>query len=196
MMCLTSQPSTGSPSTSSYNLSTSGSASTSYTPYGSSPQNNPYFPFLGPPQLVAPPPGQPHGGFNSIQPSPIQQLHNFEQLNTENPAHLSNNAKKKGKNPNNNNPRLEGGNPQQNPPTGGKQNQGNPNPQGGNSNNQLRQGRKNNIRTNFPCALYGEYGHYTHHFPQIVDFKWMKESMNVQRPPASPAPQQAPQQYL
>jgi hypothetical protein len=98
MMRLTSQPSMGSPSTSAYNLSTSGSASTSYTPYGLSPQNNPYFPFPGPPQLVAPPPGQPHGGFNFVQPSPIQQLHNFEQLNIENPAHLLNNAKKKGKN--------------------------------------------------------------------------------------------------
>jgi hypothetical protein len=49
---------------------------------------------------------------------------------------------------------------------------------------------------NFPCALCGEHGHYTHHFPQIVDFKWMKDSMNVPRPPAPPAPQQAPQQYL
>ena len=49
---------------------------------------------------------------------------------------------------------------------------------------------------NFPCALCGEYGHYTHHFPQIYDFKWMKESMNVQHPLVSPAPQQGPQHYL
>jgi len=48
----------------------------------------------------------------------------------------------------------------------------------------------------FPCILCGELGHYTHHFPQIVDFKRMKDSMNTPRPRASPAPQQAPQQYL
>jgi hypothetical protein len=81
-------------------------------------------------------------------------------------------------------------------PLGGNQNQGNQNPQGGNNNNQPHQGRNNNLRTNFPCALCGEYGHYTHHCPQIVDFKWMKASMNPQCPPAPPAPQQAPQQYL
>jgi hypothetical protein len=98
MMHATSQPSTGSPSTSTYNLSTSGSDSTSYTPYGSSPQNNPYFPFLGPPQPVAPPPGQPQTDINFVQSFPIQQLQNFEQLNMENMAHLLNNSKNKGKN--------------------------------------------------------------------------------------------------
>jgi hypothetical protein len=50
MMCLTSQPSSGSPSTSTYNLGTSESTSPSYAPYGSLPQNNLYFPFPGPPQ--------------------------------------------------------------------------------------------------------------------------------------------------
>jgi hypothetical protein len=49
MMRLTSQPSSGSPYTSAYNLGTSESNSPSYVPYGSFPQNNPYFPFLGPP---------------------------------------------------------------------------------------------------------------------------------------------------
>ena len=34
--------------------------------------------------------------------------------------------------------------------------------------------RNNNLRKNFPGALCGVYGHYTHHFPQIIDFKWMK----------------------
>jgi hypothetical protein len=43
MMHPTSQPSTGSHSTSAYNLSTSGSASTYYTPYGSSPQKKSIF---------------------------------------------------------------------------------------------------------------------------------------------------------
>jgi hypothetical protein len=98
MMRPTSQPSSGSPSTSTYNLGTSESASPSYAPYGSLPQNNLYFPFPGPPQPVSPPHGQPHVDVNFVQPSPIQQLHTFEQLNTENPSHQSNNAKKKGKN--------------------------------------------------------------------------------------------------
>jgi hypothetical protein len=74
MMHLVSQPSMGPPSTSTYNLSTSGSASTSYMTYGSSPQNNPYFPFPGPPQPVVPPTGQPHISVNFVQPSPFQQL--------------------------------------------------------------------------------------------------------------------------
>jgi hypothetical protein len=46
---------------------------------------------------MAPPQGQPHAGVNFVQPSPIQQFQNFEQLNTK-IAHQSNNAKKKGKN--------------------------------------------------------------------------------------------------
>jgi hypothetical protein len=86
MMRPTSQPSSGSPSTSAYNLGTSESASPSYAPYGSLPQNNLYFPFPGPPQPVAPPHGQPHADVNFVQPSPIQQLHTFEQLNMENPG--------------------------------------------------------------------------------------------------------------
>jgi hypothetical protein len=53
---------------------------------------------------MAPPQGHPHAGVNFVQPSPIQQYQNFEQLNTKNPTHQSNNAKKKGKNWNNNNP--------------------------------------------------------------------------------------------
>jgi hypothetical protein len=167
----------------------------SYVPYGSLPQHNPYFPFPGPPQPMAPPQGHPHTGVNFVQPSPIQQYQNFEQLNMENPTHQSNNAKKKGKNRNNNNPGQGGNHPQQNQPVGGNQNPGNQNPQGGNNNK--RQGKNNNnLRTNFPCALCGEFGHYTHHCPQITDFKWMKESVNGPRPPAPPTPQQAPQQYV
>jgi hypothetical protein len=46
-----------------------------------------------------------------------------------------------------------------------------------------------NIQTKFPCSLCSEYGHYTHHFPQILDFKWMKEFGNGPHPPAPPAPQ-------
>jgi hypothetical protein len=92
------QPSSGTPSTSAYTLSTSESAMPSYTPYRSLPQNNPYFPFLGPPQPIISPQGKPHAGVNFVQPSPIQQYQNFEQLNMANPAHQSNNAKKKGKN--------------------------------------------------------------------------------------------------
>jgi hypothetical protein len=45
----TSQPSLGSPCTSTYDLGSSEIASPSYMPYGSFPQNNPYFPFPGPP---------------------------------------------------------------------------------------------------------------------------------------------------
>jgi hypothetical protein len=85
----TSQPSSGAPSTSTYNLGTSESATPSYAPYGSLPQNNLYFPFPGPPQPVSPPQGQPHAGVNFVQPSPIQQFHTFEQLNTENPWPIS-----------------------------------------------------------------------------------------------------------
>jgi hypothetical protein len=97
-MCSTSQPSLGSTSTSTYNLGTSENATPSYVPYRSLPQKNPYFPFPSSPQSVTPTHGQPHTGINFLHPSPIQQLHTFEQLNTENPAHKSNNAKKKGKN--------------------------------------------------------------------------------------------------
>jgi hypothetical protein len=146
---------------------------------------------------MAPPQGHPHAGVNFVQPSPIQQYQNFEQLNTENPTHQSNNAKKKGKNQTIIIQDQEGTKttPNRTNLSGGNQNQGNQNPQGGNNNK--RQGKNNNnLQTNFPCALCGEYGHYTHHFPQIVDFKWMKESGNGPRPPAPPAPQQAPQQYV
>jgi hypothetical protein len=98
MMRLVSQPSSGSPSTSTYNLGTSESASPSYMPYGSLPQNNLYFPFPGPPQPVAAPYGKPHARINFVHPSPIQQLHTFEYLNMENPSHQSTNAKNKGEN--------------------------------------------------------------------------------------------------
>jgi hypothetical protein len=68
-------------------------------------------------------------------------------------------------------------------------------PQGGNNNR--CQGRDNNtIKTTFPYALCGEFGHYTHHFPQIDDFKWLKDSGSLPHPLAPPAPQQAPQQYV
>jgi hypothetical protein len=92
------QPSSGNTSTSAYTLSTSESAMPSYVPYGSLPQHNLYFPFPGPPHPIASPQGQPHVGVNFVHPSPIQQVHNFEQLNMENLTHQSNNAKKKGKN--------------------------------------------------------------------------------------------------
>jgi hypothetical protein len=179
----------GTPSTSAY--STSESTTPSYVPYGSVPPQNPYFPFPGPPQPMAPP--HPHAGVNFVQPSAAQQYQNFEQLNTANPTHPSNNAKKKGWNRNNNNPGQGGNQPPQHQPTGGNQNQGNQNPQGGNNNK--RQGR-NNVKTIFPCALCGEFGHYTHHCPQIADFKWLKDSGSLPHSPAQPAPQQAPQQYV
>jgi hypothetical protein len=86
------QPSSGTPSTLAYNLSTSESATPSYVPYGSVSQNNLYLPFPGPPQ------GQPHTRVNFVQPSPIQQFQNFEHLNTKNPSHQLKNSKKKGKN--------------------------------------------------------------------------------------------------
>jgi hypothetical protein len=98
MMFSTSQRILGSPSTSTYNLGTSGSASPSYAPYGSLPQNNPYFSFPSPLQPIAPPHGKPHVRVSFVQPSPIQQHHTFDNLNMENPTHQSNNAKKKGKN--------------------------------------------------------------------------------------------------
>jgi hypothetical protein len=98
MMHLVSQPGTISPQTPTYNPNIGASTSNSYTPYGLSPQNNPYFPFPSPPDPLSLPPQQTHDGINFFQPSPIQQVHSFEQLNMENPTHQSNNAKKKGKN--------------------------------------------------------------------------------------------------
>jgi hypothetical protein len=181
--------SSGTPSSSTY--STSESTQPSYVPYGSVPPQNPYFPFSGPPQPNAPP--HPHAGVNFVQPSAVQQYQNFEQLNTANPPHPANNNRRKGKNRNNNNPGQGGNHPPQNQPPGGNQNQGNQNPQGGNNNR--RQGR-NTVKTNHPCALCGVYGHYTHHCPQIADFKRLKDSGNLPPTPAQPAPQQAQQQYV
>jgi hypothetical protein len=77
---------------------------------------------------MAPP--HPHAGVNFVQPSVVQQYQIFEQLNTSNPTHPSNNAKKKGWNRNNNNPGQGGNQPPQHQPTGGNQNQGNQKPQG------------------------------------------------------------------
>jgi hypothetical protein len=181
----------GTPSTSSY--STSESTMPSYVPYGLIPPQNPYFPFPSPPQPIAPP--HPHAGVNFVQPSVVQQYQNFEQLNTANPTHPSNNAKNKRQNRNNNNLGQGTNQPPQHQPTGGNQNQRNQNPQGGNNNK--RQGRnKNNVKTIFPCSLCGEFGHYTHHFPQITYFKWLKDSGSLPHSLAPLAPQQAPQQYI
>jgi hypothetical protein len=140
---------------------------------------------------MAPP--HPHAGVNFVQPSAAQQYQNFEQLNTANPTHPSNNAKKKGRNRNNNHSGQGGNQTPQHQPTGGNQNQGNQNPQGGNNNK--RPGR-NNVKTIHPCALCGEFGHYTHHCPQIADFKRLKDSGSLPHTPAQTAPQQAPQQYV
>jgi hypothetical protein len=187
-MHLVPQSSMGPPPTPTYNHNSCGGTSTSYTPYGSTLQNNLYFPFPGPPQPIYPPKGHPHVDVNFVHPSRIQQIHEFKKLNAKNPTHQLNNAKNKGKNLNNNNPGPGGNNPQHNHTTRGNQNQGNQNPQGDNNNKQ--QGKNNkNLRTNFPWALCFEYGHYTHHFPQIYDFKWMKESMNPPCPLALPTPQ-------
>jgi hypothetical protein len=46
---------------------------------------------------MAPSQGHPHIVVNFVQPSPIQQYQNFEQLNTKNPTHQLYNAKKKEK---------------------------------------------------------------------------------------------------
>jgi hypothetical protein len=108
--------------------STGESTQPSYVPYVSTPPQNPYFPFSSPPQPMAPP--HPHAGVNFVQPSAAQQYQNFEQLNTANPTHPSNNARKKGWNRNNNNPSQGGNQPPQHQPTGGNQNQGNQNPKG------------------------------------------------------------------
>jgi hypothetical protein len=52
-------------------------------------------------------------------------------------------------------------------------------PKGETINNQPRKWKNNNLINKFPFTLCGEYGHYTHHFPQIFDFKWMKQSINM-----------------
>jgi hypothetical protein len=178
----------GPPSTSPY--STSESTTSSYVPYGAAPPQNPYFPFSGPSQTMAPP--HPNTGVNFVQPSAAQQYQNFEQLNKANPANPSNSNRRKGRNRNNNNPNQGGNQPPQQQPTGGNPNQGNQNPQGGNNNK--RQGW-NTVKTIHPCALFGVYGHYTHHCPQIADFKRLKDSGSIPPSPAQPAPQQAQQQY-
>jgi hypothetical protein len=125
MTCPTIPPSSGNTSTSSYSLGTSESPTPSYVPYEIISTTESILPIPCPPQPISPPQGQPHAGVNFVQPSPIQQVHHFKQLNMENLTHPSNNAKKKGKNRNNNNPGP-GGNqnhPQQNQPAGGNQNQ-------------------------------------------------------------------------
>jgi hypothetical protein len=64
--------------------------------------SNPYYPFPGPPPPNAmPPQGNKQVGVNFVQPSPIQQVQAFEQLNMVNPATQQNNSKKKGKNKSN-----------------------------------------------------------------------------------------------
>jgi hypothetical protein len=130
---------------------------------------------------------------NFVQPSAAQQYQNFKQLNTANPPHPANNNRRKGKNRNNNNPSQGENHPPQHQSPGGNQNQGNQNPQGGNNNK--RQGR-NTIKTIHNCALCGVYGHYTHHCPQIADFKRLKDSGNLPPTPAQLAPQQAQKQYV
>jgi hypothetical protein len=82
--------------------------------------------------------------------------------------------KQKGKNRSNDNPGP-GGNDPHNHPARGNQYQ---DPQGGTNNNQPQKGKNINIQTNFPCAICGEYGNYTHHCPQIIDLQWMRASMN------------------
>jgi hypothetical protein len=177
----------GPPSTTSY--STSESATPSYVPYGGAPAHNPYFSFSGPPQPMAPP--HPNTGVYFVQPSAAQQYQNFEQLNTANPTHPSNNAQQ-GWTWNNKNPGQGWNQPQQNQPAWGNQHPGNQNPQGGNNNK--CQGW-NTVKTIHPCALCGVYVHYTHHCPQIADFKRLKDSGSIPPSPAQPAPQQA-QQYV
>jgi hypothetical protein len=139
---------------------------------------------------MAPP--HPNARVNFAQPSAARQYQNFEQLNTANPTNPSNNNRRKGWNRNNNNPNQGGNQPPQQQPTGGNPNQGNQNPQGGNKNK--RQGW-NMVKIIHPCALCGIYGHYTHHCPQIADFKRLKDSGSIPPSPAQPAPQQAQQQY-
>jgi hypothetical protein len=121
-----SQSSTGPPPTYGYNPRISLSTYTSYMPYGSYPQNNPYFPFPSPPQPVNPPLGQTHASVKFFHPFPIQQVHEFEQLNTNNLTH-----KKKGKNGNNDN-LGPGRNDPHNHPVGGNRYQ---DPEGGTNNN-------------------------------------------------------------
>jgi hypothetical protein len=145
---------------------------------------------------MAPPQGQPHVGVNFVQPSPIQQFQNFEQLNTENPWPISRIMPKRKEKTETIIIQDQGEiTPNKTNLLGATRIKGTRTPKGEITTN-AKGKNNNNLQTNFPCALCGEYGHYTHHFPQIVDFKWMKESMNGPRPPAPPAPQQAPQQYV
>jgi hypothetical protein len=75
---LETQPNSGTPSTSSYTLSTNKRATLSYVPYRSLPQNNLYFQFPGPPQSMAPQLGHQHAEVNFFQPFPVQQYQNFK----------------------------------------------------------------------------------------------------------------------
>jgi len=71
-MHLVSQSSVGPPPTPTCDHNSCGGTSTSYTPYGLTPKNNPYFPFPDPPWLVTPPQGHPDASVNFVHPSPIQ----------------------------------------------------------------------------------------------------------------------------
>jgi hypothetical protein len=77
------QPNFGNTSTSAYTLRTSESTTPSYVPCRSLPQHNTYFPFPSTPHPITSPQGKPHAGVNFVQPSPIQKVHNFKQLNTQ-----------------------------------------------------------------------------------------------------------------
>jgi hypothetical protein len=65
------------PPPTSYTHINNGATSTYYNPYGP-PHGNPYYPFPGPPQLVAPPHGKHQEGINFIQCSRLQHVQYFE----------------------------------------------------------------------------------------------------------------------
>jgi hypothetical protein len=100
---LVTTPILGPPAAPLYNPNSGGGTLTYYNQYGPFPLQNPYYPFPDPPQPGVPPKGKQQTKVNFVQPSPIQQIQSFEQLNMKNPPNQSNNAKKKGKIKNNSN---------------------------------------------------------------------------------------------
>jgi hypothetical protein len=73
-ICPPIQTISGTPSTSAYTLSTRESTTPSYVPYRSLPKNNPYFPFPGLPQPIAPPQGHLTLGLIFFNPLPFSNI--------------------------------------------------------------------------------------------------------------------------
>lgn len=140
--------------------------SSSQNPYINQGQGNQYSPL--PAQQKNKPPTQNNVRVNLVQPSLTSQQQSKEKMNSANPSNV---AKKKPKIKPKGAPKLGDRNQQKPPWALGR---GNPNQnknQGTTSNNPQKQGKNTSLRTNHSCAIYEEYGHHTHNYPQLPDLK-------------------------